>query len=139
MTVTFEFEEAYNDATWDYMVVGLNDFAKQQKGMPKVTTFTYTLKNDQGEVCGGAGGYVLYGCLYIDLLYIDAAHRGHGNGLKLMQEIEAFALTKDCHMLAVCTMDWEARPFYETLGFQHEFTRSGFNNNSAMHFLKKAL
>ena len=37
------------------------------------------------------------------------------------------------------TMDWEALPFYQKLGYSIEFTREGYEKKSKMFMLRKAL
>ena len=37
------------------------------------------------------------------------------------------------------TMDWEALPFYQKLGYSIEFTREGYEKNSKMFMLRKSL
>jgi ribosomal protein S18 acetylase RimI-like enzyme len=39
----------------------------------------------------------------------------------------------------VNTMDWEAKPFYESLGYTVEFERKGYDLNSIAYFLRKNL
>lgn len=56
-----------------------------------------------------------------------------------MLEAEKIGRERLCTFAAVDTMDWEALPFYEKLGYSVEFVRKGFENESKMFMLRKNL
>lgn len=92
---------------------------------------------DEGKAVGGLAGFIYYGCLYIDSLYIDERYRNQGYGSRLVEQAEEFARQKNALFISVNTMDWEALPFYVKLGYQIEYVRGGYENDSKMFFLKK--
>lgn len=54
----------------------------------------------------------------VDSIITSQAHRGQGVGKALMSEAENWARAKDCHKIWLETgADWEARKFYESLGY----------------------
>lgn len=65
--------------------------------------------------------------------------RGNGYASKLIQKAENLARMRGCLFMAVNTMDFEARPFYEKHGFKVEFVREGFEKGAEMFFLRKEL
>src|SRR5437016_134331 len=105
---------------------GLNADAVRIKGMEPIRSFALFIKDAEGRICGGATGIFIYGCLYTDMLWIDESLRNQGWGTKLMQTAESMAKEKKCTFATVNTMDWEALPFYQKLGYQIEFVREGF-------------
>ena len=54
-----------------------------------------------------------------------------------MQAVEKLGKEKGCLFSTVNTMDWEALDFYKKLGYQVEFERRGYVNNSIFYFLLK--
>src|ERR1039458_10330988 len=56
----------------------------------------FFLKNDRGEWLGGLTGYVWGGWLQVRFLWVASALRSRGNGSRLMDAAEAFAVEHDC-------------------------------------------
>lgn len=54
-----------------------------------------------------------------------------------MQSAEILGKDKGCMFSTVNTMDWEALDFYQRLGYEIEYKRSGYSNDSILFFLKK--
>ncbi len=56
-----------------------------------------------------------------------------------MKEAEKIGHQHGVRFATVNTMDWEALPFYEKLGYSVEFTREGYDKESKMFMLRKHL
>ncbi|MGC2619782.1 MAG: GNAT family N-acetyltransferase, partial [Acidobacteriaceae bacterium] len=95
--------------------------------------------HDSGEVIGGLWGSTSYGYLHIDMLIVPESLRGTGLGSRMMQQAEDEALRRGCHGSYLETFDFQARGFYERLGYkvfgQLEDTPPGHTR----YFLKKSL
>ena len=118
---------------------GLCSEAYEKRGLSKFEHFCFFLRNEQLQVMGGIHGVIYYGCMYIDELWVEKNHRGQGYGVSLVKKAEELAVEKKCLMVTVNTMDFEARPFYEKLGYVVEFQRGGYLNSSTLYFLIKHL
>lgn len=118
---------------------GISEQAKQKKGMKPLALFAFFVRDEKGAIVGGCNCCNLYGCLYIDQLWLEESLRGKGYGTQLMQKAEALAKESKCNFIAVNTFDWEALDFYKKLGFYVEFERKGFDKNSVFYFLRKNL
>lgn len=123
----------------DILFAGINVEAEKAKGLKPIYTFCFSIENIKNEIVGGINGIVYYGCLHIDMLWVTSRLRGKGWGTKLMQEAESLGKEKRCTFATVSTMDWEALPFYENLGYTIEFVREGYQENSRMYLLRKKL
>jgi GNAT superfamily N-acetyltransferase len=66
---------------------------------------------------GGLWGRSLWGSLYIDILFVPETWRGRGIGTKLVAAAEAEGIRRGCHVMWTDTYAFQARPFYEKLGF----------------------
>jgi ribosomal protein S18 acetylase RimI-like enzyme len=121
----------------DFLVHGLSQEAAIQRGLKPLQPYGFFLKNEKGQTVGGICGYCYYGCLAIDGLYIDLAYRGQGWGRKLLEAAESFGHDQNAAIFSVNTMDWEAKGFYEHQGYYVEFTRTGFENDSILYYMRK--
>lgn len=100
--------------------------------------FAVALKDDAGEVKGGILAIAWAGMLFIKWLWIDEAYRRGGNGRALMAAAEAEGRRLGCTAIWLDTFEFQARPFYEKLGFSTWGTLdypAGFKR----YFLQKAL
>jgi GNAT superfamily N-acetyltransferase len=68
-------------------------------------------------VLGGLWGATGYGWLFTQLLVVPDAARGRGVGTRLMQMAEQEAKARGCHSAWLDTFEFQARPFYERLGY----------------------
>lgn len=109
------------------------------KGLLPIRQFSVFIKNQQQNVLGGATGVTFYGSLYVDMLWVDKALRHQGWGTKLMHEAEKIGRERGASFVTLNTMDWEALPFYQKLGYSIEFTRKGYEKDSKMFMLRKNL
>jgi ribosomal protein S18 acetylase RimI-like enzyme len=117
---------------------GLNDDAKEKRDLPPAEPYGFYVK-DGDKVLGGVQGYLIYGALYVQLLWVAKKLRNQGYGKKLMSEAEKFAKEKNYNMITLETLDFQALDFYKKLGFKVDFKRDGFFNNSTCYYLRKTI
>lgn len=122
----------------DFVIKGLQQLAKKAKNLPAMDSFAIKIKQNT-QLIGAISGFILYGCLHIDLLFIDEQFRHLGLGTKLMNLAQEKAMTTNCTFIIVTTMDWEAKDFYLKHNYIIEYIRQGFEKNSAMYILRKNL
>lgn len=135
--ITFE----SNPKSEDIQVLGngIIDYAKQKTKHTPMEFFAFFVRDAQQKIIGGCNGSTLYGCLYIDQLWVDESIRQQGYGSHLVNAALAFGVEKHCTFATVNTMSWEALGFYQKLGFEIEFQRTGFEHGSIFYFLRKSL
>ncbi|PKN99289.1 MAG: N-acetyltransferase [Chloroflexi bacterium HGW-Chloroflexi-4] len=75
------------------------------------------LRRDDGSIAGGLLGDIYWGWLSINILWIDDRLRRQGYGERLIKRAEEEALKKGCQAVHLDTMSFQARPFYERLGY----------------------
>jgi GNAT superfamily N-acetyltransferase len=76
-----------------------------------------TLKDCAGAVIGGLVGHSSYEWLFISVLIVPVDFRGQGLGRELMEQAEQIARARKLTGIWLDTFDFQARPFYEKLGF----------------------
>jgi GNAT superfamily N-acetyltransferase len=95
------------------------------------------LKDDSGMTVGGLTGRAIYDWLFIELLHIPEAYRGQDIGTKLMAKAEEFARQRGLAGIWLDTYHFQARGFYEKLGFTVFGTLDGHPRGGARYFLQK--
>jgi len=95
--------------------------------------------NRDHEIVGGLTGTVFGGWLYISLLWIEKSIRGNGYGTKLMGMAEREAAEAGCNYVHLDTYSFEAKPFYEKLGYELFAKLDDYPSGHCKYFLKKQL
>jgi ribosomal protein S18 acetylase RimI-like enzyme len=71
-----------------------------------------------GAVLGGIMARAWRNMLSVELVALPPELRGTGLGTRLMRMVEDEARRRDCRNAWLQTSDWQARGFYEKLGYQ---------------------
>ncbi len=108
-------------------------------GFPEHTYFCFLLYDDDQKVQGGIKGSNFYGSLYIDYIYVAPDLRGQGYGRALLKAAEDWGTSQDCSFATLTTMSFEAKDFYQHIGYQIEFEQQGYLNGASMFYLRKDL
>jgi GNAT superfamily N-acetyltransferase len=90
-------------------------------------------------VIGGLWGATYYRRLFIELLYVPEALRGTGTGRRLMGMAEVEAERRGCLGVWLDTYSFQARGFYERLGYSVFGTMEDFPPGHSRFFLSKTL
>ena len=102
-------------------------------------TLRVFIRNQADEVVGGVIANCFGGWMYISLLWVDKSLRNLGYGTRLMQLVEAEAIQFGCQNAHLDTYSFEARPFYERLGYELFATLEDYPPAHRKYFLKKCL
>jgi GNAT superfamily N-acetyltransferase len=79
---------------------------------------SYVLKDNAGQVIAGINATLYcWNIMYVDILYVDNVHRGKGYGKRLLDQAESQAKRLGGYMSHLDTFDWQAKEFYEHLGY----------------------
>lgn len=94
---------------------------------------------ETGETLGGLWGWTSFAFLHIDLLIVPQSLRGSGLGRTMMLQAEAEAIERGCHGAWLDTFSFQARGFYERLGYTVFGSIEGYPPGHSRFFLKKSL
>ena len=72
---------------------------------------------DTGEILGGLWGATNFAHLHVDLLFVPELIRGTGLGRKILIGAEREAIIRGCRGAWLDTYSFQARGFYERLGY----------------------
>jgi ribosomal protein S18 acetylase RimI-like enzyme len=76
------------------------------------------LLDAQGQVVGGLVGETLWHWLYLDDVWLEERLRGQGHGREMLRRAEEEARRRGCTKARLSTMSFQARGFYEKLGYR---------------------
>lgn len=80
-----------------------------------------------------------WGALHIKYVYVEENYRNQGLGSRLTELALAFGRSEKCPFAFVETMSFQAVGFYQKMGFEVEFSRSGYAHGTSFHYLRKDL
>ena len=123
----------------ELILTSLSAQAKNLKNLDSMTPFAFSYFDEEDNFIAGIEGYDIYGGLYIDLLFVANKFRRNKYGSQLVNKAVELAIKRKCNFIYLSTMDFEAKPFYEKLGFEVEYIRKGYRQSSSMYYLKKQL
>lgn len=76
------------------------------------------VRDENGVIIGGAQGELEWDWLYVDLLWLHESQRDKGMGRQIMIAIEQGAREQGYLNCWLATTGFQARPFYEAIGYQ---------------------
>jgi ribosomal protein S18 acetylase RimI-like enzyme len=76
-----------------------------------------SVRDDAGAIVGGIVGRVWMDGLYMSTVWVDDTLRGQGHGRAMMEAAEAEGRRHGATHSWLHTLSWQARPFYESLGY----------------------
>ena len=117
----------------------LDAFSREQGFIWLPKLLALALRDDDGRIQGGAIGETNWGWLHLTVLAVSEDLRGQGWGSRLIREMERLARDRGCHHVWVDTFSFQARPFYERLGFRVFGVLPDYPVGQERYFLSKAL
>jgi len=105
----------------------------------KPESLVLVLRDDAGGIVGGLISETNWGWLHISILAVAEHLRGQSWGSGLMNEAERIAQGRGCHHAWVDTFSFQARPFYERLGYRVFGELPDYPRGETRYFLSKSL
>ncbi|TCW00172.1 GNAT family N-acetyltransferase [Biostraticola tofi] len=102
-----------------------------------INTFIVSLTNSNEKIIAGLIAQTWWGALDIKYLWVNESYRYKGYGSQMMNAAEVEAEDRGCHMAYVDTFDFQAKQFYEKLGYSEYGSLGGFARKFKRHYLAK--
>ena len=110
-----------------------------QAGDPRIRPVVLSVIDEAGQTAGGLWGRLGYDWMFIELLVVPEAARGSGIGRQLMAMAEVRAREDNCVGIWLDTYAFQARGFYEKLGFSLFGTIDDYPRGHQRFFMQKRL
>lgn len=108
---------------------------KQSQFIP----FIYEKRNGSNQLIGGVYAEIWGNWLIVNYLWVALEARGQGLGKELILSAEQFSRSKHCTHAVLTTFSFQAKPFYEKLGYECKLTLENYPSTSDWHHLTKVL
>lgn len=140
MNYTISHQQPVNQADFQIINEGYNQYTASQIGVEKRQELAFFLRDENDLVVGGVkGSYTNYGWLWIDLLFVSESVRGSGYGSKLMQHIETEARNNGCKYAYLNSFSFQAVNFYKKIGYKVYGELKDFPEGHSVCSLSKSL
>ena len=119
MSYAFTLTDVADEAVRAQILAPLRQYNQAQAGDGHYRPLVIELREGAPDspILGGLWGATGYGWLFTQLLAVPDGARGQGVGTQLMQMAEREAKARGCHSAWLDTFEFQARPFYERLGY----------------------
>ena len=129
--------DAPTDADRAAILAGLAAFNRDHVEPGATGPLAVLLKDEHDLTIGGLWGSTLFGWLRIELLFVPEAQRGASLGTAILQRAETLAIARGCIGASLDTYSFQARGFYEKLGYGLVGTIPDCPPGGARHLLQK--
>ena len=137
--VTVASADAIAAADRDAIVQGLIAYNAEHGFRRAARELSVVARDEAGAVVGGLLGETNVGWLFVAALWVAESYRGRGIGSALLAKAEREARRRKCLGVYLDTFSFQARPFYERLGYQLFGTLPDCPPGGAKYYLYKRL
>lgn len=132
--------DAPNLADRDVLLKGILSHGEAAAGPAEFRPIAILLRSDDGtQVEGGLWGRSSWRWMFIELIFVPSERRGSGLGTALMRAAEEQALLRNCRGIWLDTFSFQARPFYERLGYSVFGEIVGYPPGHNRYFMRKLI
>lgn len=137
MALTLDIDESTD--TFDTLLAEMKAFNQNAVNAPPAQRFNVTLRDDSGRIVAGIAATLSADSLYLDIVWAGESARGQGHGRRLMETVEKEGRSRGARYAWLYTMSWQARPFYEKLGYACFGEAPYLGGEHRHYFMRKTL
>ena len=109
-----------------FLEARLYDYNVEQTGLNDGRSLSIFVRDETGEVVAGLHGWTWGGSCRVQNLWVHKDLRRKGYGKRLMAAAEQEARARGSDQVLLDTFSFQARPFYEKLGYEVVGVLEGF-------------
>ena len=118
---------------------GLKSFNAEFIGRDQPRKLSVIVRNEEEQIVAGLLAETKWDWLYIGWLWVNERYRARGIGAKLMKDAEREAIAMGCHHSHLTTLDFQAKRFYEKLGYEVFAALEDFPPGHTRYLMKKRI
>jgi len=136
---SLQVEEHPSEDELRQLVDGVRSYNRALTGHKPPRAVASILRDREGRIVGGAHADLWGSSVHIAAMWVAESHRGKGYGSALLSAVEEYAASQG-HLLSYLeTTSFQARPFYERLGYNVFGELPGIAEGCTLYFLRKEL
>jgi GNAT superfamily N-acetyltransferase len=139
MEYTLSLTDVADEEVRKAIVAPLVEYNSSQAGPSQNRPIVVLVRDIENAVVGGLWGHTGYDWLFTHLLVVPASLRGRGVGTEIMQLAEREAIARGCHGAWLDTFEFQARGFYERIGYEYFGELPNYPRGFSRFFMKKTL
>jgi GNAT superfamily N-acetyltransferase len=132
-------EDDPEDKVLAQMIAGLRAFNLAAVPDLKSHKITAAIRDEAGALHGGVVGRLAGDSVYMEVVWTDDEARGRTFGSEAMRLVEEEAKRLGAREAWLYTMSFQAKPFYEKLGYTQFAELPWLDARHARHFMRKDL
>ncbi len=132
-------EASPSEQTLATVRAGMRRYTESQVPWAEYTDLSLIVRADDESVIGAALGETGRGWLHVSVVWVDERFRRQAFGTRLVQAMETEALRRGCHGSYLDTFSYQARPFYEKLGYEVFGTLEDYPPGHQRFYMRKQL
>ena len=136
---TFSIENQPKDEEMEIISEGLREHSLPHTHVAGFQPIASLMHDENGKLVGGIWGYINWNWLQVGLVWVSEDLRGGRHGKQLLLALEDEARRRGCQFAHLDTFSYQARPFYEKLGYEVFATLEDYPPGQQRFFMKKAL
>ena len=118
---------------------GLGAFNDRTAALQDVRGLAAFARDASDNIIGGAVGRTWGECCELQQLWVADAHRRSGLGARLLREFERRAAQRGCGLVYLDTFSFQARPFYEAMGYAVALELRGYTQGIAKYTMTRRI
>ena len=119
---------------------GLESFNSHAVGFEiEAEPLNLAIRDKDGTLRGGLVARTYTDTLYFDIVWLDETLRGKGQGQAMMTRAEDTARNRGARHAWLVTLSWQARGFYEKLGYRVFGEMPVMDGKYVRYFMQKKL
>jgi GNAT superfamily N-acetyltransferase len=106
---------------------------------PHFEQLSAALRDSHATIQGGVVAESFWGWLHVSTLVVSAPWRGQGHGTRLLATAEGWGRERGCHDAWLTTTTFQARGFYERLGYSVFAELPAYPSSQLLLFMRRRL
>jgi len=139
MDYTLTITDTADDEARRAIVAPLVEYNSSQAGASHNRPLAVLVRDHANAVIGGLWGHTGYEWLFTQFLVVPAGLRGRGVGTEIMRLAEREAIERGCRGAWLDTFEFQARGFYERIGYVCFGELPDYPQGYSRFFMKKVL
>jgi ribosomal protein S18 acetylase RimI-like enzyme len=131
-------DETGKGEVYDLLLKNIQAYNESHVGRYIRNFFALYIKSNN-KIIAALNGHSLGDNCFINLVWVNEECRHQGLGSKLFAQLESYARSKNCKMIQLETYDFQAKGFYDQLGYTAVATFKNVFMGHTRYFMEKVL